>query len=323
MKLIVNGRENEDIQPPEPGQTVGEYVDNLNEQFGKINRVVQVEMVNDKDFKPSLSSWESDRIDRMELSVKPIEEVVVNTLMSLAQYLDQALENLPDILENWSEHGEEDIHEYRDQLEEAFTTIDKILSSVTALSNVGDRLEPVEEIQEEVGVLHRKLTERNPESLHETFSRTRDMFSNLRQEIESVVQTLSQQEESLWRNLSDIADSIELRIEQIPEIVESLQTGGDEDSFQKIDNIADDLSQILEFIEKLDEAGKVRMVLSPEGQEELNKAHTELEDGIDELQEAFENRDVIMICDIIEYEILPYLKNVNHLLQEINVESST
>jgi len=320
MELIVNGRDNEDVEPPQAGQTLEDYISDLNDQFGKINRVAQIETVNGEEFQPQFYSWASERVEQMEISIKPIEEVVVNTLMSLARYLDQALGNLPSIIENWEKQGQDDIQTYVDQLDEAFTTIDQILTSIVATTDVEDRLESLNDIQSRTRELDRKLQERTPDNLRDVFENTHDLFSELRTEIENVVQLMTQKEEFLWRNLSEISNSIRTWIEDIPDLVENLQTGDDSKAYDRIENAAEDLDRIIIFMNQLDEAGKLKMVLSPEQQEELRTAHSELETGIDELQDAFENNDVIMICDILEYEILPYLKDVDRFLDDLEME---
>lgn len=318
MELIVSGVDENDLPEPKASQTLGEYLEEANQQFAEVNQVVSPQSVNGEAFSPEANDREIEQIDRLELSVQPIEETVVNTLMELAAYLDRALNNFPEIIEELHEEGPDDADVYRDQLDEAFDAIGSLLTSMIGVVNVEERLKPVKKINTQVKELDDRLDSAAGEDLIELFEDTRDTFERLRDEIETIVSVLAQQEEKLWEGGPELEEKLRRRIDMIPELVEELQSQPSPENYEEVDQMVDDLEEVLGFIQELDEAGKIKLLLTPEEQEKINEAHQDLDRGIDELNQAFEEKDVILICDILEYEILPYLEDIVEFIARIN-----
>jgi primosomal protein N'' len=318
MELIVSGVDENDLPEPKASQTLGEYLEEANQQFAEVNQVVSPQSVNGEAFSPEANDREIEQIDRLELSVQPIEETVVNTLMELAAYLDRALNNFPEIIEELHEEGPDDADVYRDQLDEAFDAIGSLLTSMIGVVNVEERLKPVKKINTQVKELDDRLDSAAGEDLIELFEDTRDTFERLRDEIETIVSVLAQQEEKLWEGGPELEEKLRRRIDMIPELVEELQSQPSPENYEEVDQMVDDLEEVLGFIQELDKAGKIKLLLTPEEQEKINEAHQDLDRGIDELNQAFEEKDVILICDILEYEILPYLEDIVEFIARIN-----
>lgn len=323
MELLVNGETDDEISPPEPSQTLEEYLEQLNEQFGKVNQIVRPLAVNGRDFTSEFNDWTPDEIDQLELTVQPIEDLVVNSLVDLAEYLDRARENLPEILENWEEQDVETRQQYEDQLDDAFSVINQILTSMMGIINIEDRLKPIKQINSRIKGLDEKLSEKDGDELRPVFEETDQLFENLREEIGTIVQVLSQKEQALWEDSDDLQGTIESRLDRIPSLIENLQQSPDSDDYEEIDELVADLERVLGYVEKLDEAGKIKLFLSPEKQEELGETHRELDQGIEELNRAFEEQDVIMICDILEYEVQPYLEQISDFIRELRETTSS
>lgn len=319
MDLTVKGTE-EDIPHPDPSQTLEEYLQQLNDQFADINRVVNPEMVNGEPFRPDFNDWTPDEIDQLELTVQPIEDLVVDSLVELAEYLDRALENFPEILEELRESDDPDVSIHRDQLQEAFVVINQILTSVIGSISIDERLKTIKQINERVKTLHDDLEEKEGKELVSVFKSSQELFTELRREIQTIVQLLAQREESLWEGVTDLHDQVEGWVQSIPDLVNDLQSEPDAEHYNQIEALTNHLSDVLEFIEDLDRAGKLKLVMTPEEQDQLNEANVELDRGLGELNQAFENKDVIMICDILEYEILPYLKDIGEFIGELSAE---
>lgn len=319
MDILINGKAQSDLPDPEPEESVIEYTERINQEFAPVNRVVQVDSINRQPVNSDSLERNVLELERLDLSVKTIQSVAVDSLIHLAEYLDQALENFPEIIDDWLESDEQQRREHIRQLEEAFDAIDQILSSLPSMIDLEDHLETIQNFEEELSEVRQLVDEETSEQLLEEMKRTQELFHQLRSEIETIIQHLSQQHESLLNEKKKYTQSISEYTEKIPSLVEKLQSSPTRETYDEVEEILGLLEGTLGFMNSLDQAGKIKLMLSPDEQKKLSTVHTELDTGIDELSRAFEEEDVVMICDILEYEIQPYLEKIEEFLKQIEL----
>ena len=319
MDIFIDGERDTELPEPELSETVDEYLGRINEEFADTNRVVQIEAVNRQNLTEEMLEREARNLERLDLSVKTIENVAVDSIVYLAEYLDRALQRFPDIIDDWEQEDTDQRETYEDQLEEAFEAIDQIITSLPEMVDLEQQEDALLDIHDQLRDLRRELEDSAREQYQPILENVRELFSDLRQELENIIHVLSQQLESLEQGRKKYSNLIEQYLEDIPSLVETLQSTKTSETYDRVGEILEGLNGVLDYMNSLDRAGKIKLLFSPEDQETLNKAHEELDTGLDELERAFEDRDLVMICDILEYEIQPYLEKIQQFLEGVEI----
>ncbi len=174
------------------------------------------------------------------------------------------------------------------------------------------------ELQERASELKRNLEDTSSPNISPLLrEQGQEFFSDTLNLLQDLVDFLQQRQSDLEKEIQEARENIRTDSERIPEVVDQLQKGKEKQGLETIDPIADNLRTLLRLIQRLDAAGKVKNALSPEQQETLQEIHRHLETGLDEITAALEDRDIVMICDVLDYEIQPYLETVDGFLEDL------
>jgi hypothetical protein len=119
--------------------------------------------------------------------------------------------------------------------------------------------------------------------------------------------------------LRELAAELDRYGEKLGEASILLQTGRDREAMGTVIGFSDlsgRLARIIAYIRPSRSSGKDGDLLTPEGKN-IQAFYADLNKQLEELVEAFQNRDSVLIGDLLEYEVAPRLKTLKSLVQEL------
>ena len=119
--------------------------------------------------------------------------------------------------------------------------------------------------------------------------------------LQSLVQYLEAMELKISSNFAvtekDVRDAISSTVELLPEISESFQTGKDREALEKINRIVSVLELCCIYIKKNFAS------FSESQRDEIDGLYEEINSLLTQIVSAFENGDVVLLGDLLEYEL--------------------
>lgn len=319
MKIIVNGKAPEDIREPDPERSLDDFLEELRDQFSDVNRIINDVRVDGVPLPEISDRTHCGEIDELALKVSKFETMAVQAIGDLGEYCQRFLRLLPEIVEDWEQVDEEDREQYRRQVNEALRASRDVFNSLDQLLDLNETFrQRCEDLRERAATLSRSLEDEETSQISTLLrERGQDFFSETLSCLQDLIDYLQQQQSDLEEDVERIRETIQTDIERIPKVVDQLQKGKEKQGLEAIEPIAQNLRSLLQLVQRLDAAGKVKNALSPDQQEQLQEIHRHLETGVDEITDALENRDIVMICDVLDYEIQPYLETVDGFLEDL------
>ncbi len=128
-------------------------------------------------------------------------------------------------------------------------------------------------------------------------------------------------EEHICGNLEDVMGTIKAFIPKIPGIGTNLQAGKQLEAYMDIKNVLAMMEILVGHLRKLEELLKIQysdLVVDKINVDELNKEFNEL---LQQLSEAFINNDIVLLGDLLEYELVDKLEIYLRIFQELIVLS--
>lgn len=100
-------------------------------------------------------------------------------------------------------------------------------------------------------------------------------------------------------------------IEELTQISIMLQTGKDHDAMRLIVRFTELIQKILRTLQYLERIGYINFSKDTIGEESIKNFCIELKKTLSELFDGFSNNDMVLIGDIVEYEVVPKLENLS------------
>ncbi len=128
-------------------------------------------------------------------------------------------------------------------------------------------------------------------------------------------------EEHICGNLEDVMNTIKAFIPRIPDIGTNLQAGKQLEAYMDIKNVLAMMEILVGHLRKLEELLKIKysdLVVDKINVDQLNKEFNEL---LLQLSEAFTNNDIVLLGDLLEYELIDKLEIYLRIFQELIVLS--
>ncbi len=319
MQVYIDGCSEDEIPPAESFQTVGEYIEQLQEDLAQVNRVVYRAEVDGSEVDGETRKLACSKVNRLDVEVRTMDKMAIDSIGQLGEYCQGFLAKLPSILKEWQEKSSGKKEKYRQQVLEAFDIVGNVLSAVEVVLNLSS--DEMDRLSERVNTLRGKLEEVDEDELNLLLREDCQQFiEELLEHLQDLVDDLQERKRETTSDVEEARKLMDDMLTNIPPLIEQLQGGGasEQEGIGKIEGQVKDLTRVLETLENLDEQGLIKKNLTPAEQEELVDFNQQLTEGLTELGEALKERDIIMICDILEYEVLPYLEKIKSHFPEDN-----
>lgn len=322
MKVIVNGEPSDEFGRPAPEETVGQFVDEINERLGETNRAVAEVLVDGEPLDESLREEDCESVDTMELTVATMEELTIDSIGQLGTYCHRFLDRVPEIVEEWNELGKEKIEEYRNQVRESLDASAQVLSSVNVLTNLSFDEVNREAMADRAQELEEKLRAADLDELKTLLKDSvRSYFEDLLETLRAILDGLEDRRERLVEDVDRVRGVAEELSEEVSEMIEDAQRRADEVGewfdLERVRKTSSRLTEINQVFDTLDQSGRLKAMFPEDRHERVENTLNELREGIGRLFELLEDRDPTEIAKTLRTEVEPHLKTAREMIDSM------
>lgn len=286
--MILTINENQIDFKLEEEKTLKEVIHGIDSWLKSSNLIIEKLYINDKDFSDADLEVPLDGIENINIQTVSINEIKVNNLSLIINFLT----NLKDIYSNWSKDKSDLV---KKEIDVVYYQISELLSPDNIKVEVSFS-NGLKEKLDKSSFFSSKLTEG---------------YSDVIPYIDSLILLLNErinEYTSPYEELTTALDTMDSFNEQLEQVSIYLQTGKENEAsiimtrfislFQKVIRLLD--------INKVDDK-----VIN---KNELEEFICELNDILKELLEGYETQDIVLIGDILEYEISPKIDHLKKII---------
>lgn len=322
MKVIVNDEPSDEFGRPAPGETVGQFVDEINERLGETNRAVAEVLVDGEPLDEPLREEDCESVDTMKLNVATMEELTIDSIGQLGTYCHRFLDRVPEIVEEWNELGKETIEEYRNQVRESLDASAQVLSSVNVLTNLSFEEVNREAMADRAQELEEKLREADLDELKTLLKDSvRSYFEDLLETLQAILDGLEDRRDRLVEDVDRVRGVAEELSEEVSEMIEDAQRRADEVGewfdLERVRKTSSRLTEINQVFDALDQAGRLKTMFPEDRQERVEETLNELREGIGRLFGLLEDRDPTEIAKTLRKEVEPHLRTAREIIDSM------
>ncbi|GEM_PF-3610783 len=317
MKVTFSSEQPLEIEAPDPEQKLGDYIDFVNKKLSDVNRFIFSAEVDGEQITEERCRQKCDSFEELKLEARSFEEMTIDTIGRLGAYCQEYLAKLPQVIDEWKKKSDEEKNALRRQVLEAINLAGKVLDSIDDFLDVA--VEEHDTIKSRTEKLAGQFREAGREELKSLLTEQgSEYFSELFDHLRAVLDYVDGQKDAESDQLSRLGRQLDELHEELTNLINKFQGGDIADAYDQLTDRATEIDELLAVIGGLDKTGFLKRNFTPETQDELSQAHTELHRGLTELLQAVEERDPIMVCDILEYEFLPYLESLQKLFGSVD-----
>lgn len=325
MEIFVNGRPIE--FEVNGGETLSEVVSSLNEWAYKGGNTITELIVDGKRLELQdaiASSCKIDEIKRIEMEIRMPEELALSSMEDAVPYIDRLLEGIK---------GIDDIQK-----------LHRFIDGINWLKEVVKRSEDILRLRYvEIKVDNRSIEERKREleEVIELLKEKREDLSNatdllkkkvgpILEEWRRVIPRLLEEvpheirDKVTGRAQTTIIDKLDKAMEGIPEISRTLetisldlQTGNEHRAMESLQRITDELSGMIRLLQEAERIFGLDYRSMKIGDQTIHERSVEMDELLSEMITAFENEDIVMLADLLEYELSPLIMRWREVIEGV------
>ena len=309
----------------EGGETLQEVISALNEWTARGNNVIMDLKLNGDPIsldEALTSSRKVEEIETLEMEMQGIEEMALSSLYEARDYLPRLIAGVDETTDLVK------LKEFADGL----AWIDKIIAKVGSLLKLDYNKicideESIEEkrakLKEVEGLLGQEIRQENIGGAttvlkEKAESILEDWTAVLPQLIEEIPQKVDPQ--NLLNRLKEISSRIPAISKQIEKVSVDLQTGNEAEAMQQFQGIIDELSDMIHLLREARGSFDLDYQTIKVKDQTVEERSQELDELLSEIITAFENEDVVMLADLLEYELSPLLSRWEEVIVAITAQ---
>jgi hypothetical protein len=327
MEILVNGKPIE--FELEGGETLKEIISSLNEWVYKGgNTITDLKIDGEKvEFDEAARSTRSvDEIKTIEMEIRMPEELALSSMEDAVPYLRRLLDGIDDVKE---------ISKFREFIDglEWFKEVCKRSESVLKLEygeiyidnrSIEARMSEYEEM---VGLLRRKVNDKDLSGgrellktetkpiLEDWIKVVPQMIERIPQEIKDKITGLAQT--TLLERLNKAIDEIPGISKRLETVSLDLQTGNEHRAMESFQEITEELSDMIHLLQETERNFGLDYRSIRVEDQTVHERALEMDELLSEIITAFENKDIVMLSDLLEYELSPAIQRWKDVLKTI------
>ena len=130
--------------------------------------------------------------------------------------------------------------------------------------------------------------------------------------------------EDVYRKIESAKMEIKNVVESVQKITDNLRAGEDEKAMNNLTEVSKSLTEIvsaLQHAETFMPSGFISLTLK--SGKTISEELTQFNHILKEIVSAFDNRDIVLLCDLLEYELIPGLDTLELILEIVHNEIKT
>jgi tetratricopeptide (TPR) repeat protein len=335
MEIIVNDQQLEFELEEET--TLRDVMSGLNRWVTKGRNIIISVKLNDKSIpikEAECSELPVEEIKTLNLEVESMLDLALESLGDASEYLPKLIaagERLNNLLKDGKE---EEAGELLRQFEEGVSWFTDIIRGIKDILSV--RLDEiylnektVEErwvkIQEAEGKLKERISSNDLMGANELI---RGTFIPLINEwlvaLPKILEKIDAQEKALEKESKTVVESLKDKQKHVPQIAKSLeeiavdlQTGSEAYAMERLQQIIDELSSMVRTLERAEEVFGLDYECLDVKDQTIHQRSEELNNLLSEVIAAFENKDLVLLADLLEYELAPLISRWEEVIRRV------
>lgn len=331
MEILIQGNKLDVTLETE--KNILQVIESLEEWFSNDHKIIDQIKVDDCIIEPSERKELEKRLisetNLVEISTNDKEEYAINSLGELNDYIDRFLyqleKNQNDFFDN---EKKEKIIEGLKWINEILFSICKILS--VDINTIFNNEIPISDIisQNNIALVELETHKYNPTIFKEIICGK--LLSNLECLKEYFPKILSKslfhfsnskklEINNVNENLKGIISTIKAFIPIIPKIGTNLQTGKEREAFFEIKNVLSMMDNLVYHLRKVEELLQIKYSVLKVGENCVDDINKEFNHLLNQLSEALLRNDIVLLSDLLEYEIIDKLQIYCSIFEELIV----
>jgi hypothetical protein len=312
-----------------------EIIEEINKWLLSQGKVIEEIIINGQVYNDTIESLEKFSIDyakRIDLSIIDIEVLVRNSLTEVKQYILKML----DVIKSKEEFDKKEIENIKDGIEWVLDIILKCDKIYKYSENIKDKEfdfnERVEKLKSFLEIINKYENSKKFNDLAKylkgDFSQFLDKFLKYLDKLIDFSVGLPESRkisrEKITRQLYNIINKLPDMIKLIDATVIELQSGSEKEAMENIDIIVGTLQSVVSLLQIINSTFSIdfnKLIFDDGTVEEFNN---KLNSTLEEILNAFENRDIILLADLLGYELVPkiekYVDVLKLIAKEINLD---
>ncbi|MDH5680507.1 MAG: hypothetical protein OEZ36_02900 [Spirochaetota bacterium] len=318
----------------ESEENVLEVVETLEKWFLENNEVIEEIKIDGDPILPTQKNALESRLiqntKQLEINTNSNIQYAVDSIFEVQDYIDKFISQLDNNIDLLVNDRQEDLLEGLKWINEVLLNICRILA--IDINTVFYRETPLADIvtQQKAIYLELETYKYNPSVFKEILG------GKLRLNLESFdiyLKTLyntcvfqftrpDEMDMSYVReSLNNIIETINSFIPKVPHIGTNLQAGKEIEAYLDIKNVLGMMESLVRHLQRVEEIYQLKyadLVIAEKNVDETNKEFNEL---LKDLSDAFTKSDIVLLGDLLEYELIPGLEVYKRIFQELIVLS--
>ncbi len=329
MDIILDGNKlNYELENENTVLQVVEGIENwLSTNSGLIEEIIiDGELIFPTD-KQNLKTRLISQTKKVEIKVSNKEEYAINSLFEMNTYINNILDELSN-QDSFNQKSREELIDGLKWTNEMILTVCRTLLIDMNLVFIDDK--PLSDITAQNNILLVELdtNKHNPPIFLELIqNKIIDNIKSIKSFIPKIIQkavfhhssTQNLESDNIIKNLDDIILTIGAFLPIIPNIGTYLQTGKELEAYVNIKNILgmmENLVYNLSHLEKLIQVNYTELIID---EMSVNEANKKFNDLLNELSDAFTKNDIVLLGDLLEYELIGQLEKYQRIFKELIV----
>jgi hypothetical protein len=326
MKILVDGEPTDQFGRPLEDETVGEFLDRVNEELSDTNRVISEARVDGELVDGIVRDRPCNDVESIKISLSTMEELTIDTIGKVGSYCHRYLDKIPEIVEDWESYGRDRVEEYRKQVIESLNAAYQLLTSVETLTNLSLDETNREAMMERAADLKSQLKDADPESVKTLLQDSiRSFYEELLETLQTILEELQERREFLVSELDDVQEEVEALYQEVQSIIEKAQKRSEAVSewlnLEKVSEVSQKLTGVSKFFETLDQSGKLKTMVPSDRQEQFREELAELRDDVGKLFKLLEDRDPTEVIKTLQKEVQPHIEKAREFIDSLDPEA--
>ena len=268
-----------------------------------------------------LKTIEINKVNKLEINTSDIYGI---TLLSISQ-IEKFLYLLADIIEGtvWDENYSK-IFESMDWMREGIKQIVSIFgyeknTLVHEKVSFLDSFEKLKDILTSLSQENYPLDDENKKSALELKDSIIDNLNNIKSQLKNVA--VQPDNQTILASINDLIADIDDIIPRLSNVPMLFQTGDDHETMEIIKTLANILEKSISLFVIFKESFKLYLDKFTVKEVSFEEFFHVLTDHLKELMSAIENKDSVMIGDLLEYEFVPNIEEIKNIVTRIKQEA--
>lgn len=328
----------------EEGTNLGEIVEILNKELNKTQMVIGDILLNRERIDPQeKKDILAKEIEILEIKTLKTVDLAIESLTEVGKYIPKLINGVSQIKDFLKEGKEIEAKKTTVQFVEGLRWMASVLKKSGLILKLDYKniyleeeeatvLEKIEALEKEERSLQNELKALNWQGIEEVLDELRPLLSSWIKALPKILQGYSKKEKAeilkeettsaqIFRGLKASKEDLSKLSKELEDISIRMQTGNEYEAMEGLQECTRTLENIFGLLKKAQDFFNLNYSQIKIEKEDVASKIEEIKDVLSEVVTAFENNDLVLLADLLEYELSPLMSRfpevINCLISQI------